>query len=323
MLCIQLIVLEILRLIVFLLGAQSVTSLVDHLQYFEWHDLGRLVSSLQSCRQHFINDSHYLTVFAQEKLNAVKRDDKKDAAYKERVLCYLLSHAVAWNCVPARRVILSNLRKVTRAVKLEMLLSLLAQSVLSSDHPLLAQDERHTQPAAPTSTLDETRQAIFGYTTLNNPYLAHKGPISSTPTRIKEERRVSFRPGYNQHPADKLQSDKFQELFRIPGKLEGAANRKSEPTDRAIPSPLPSLSRRTTNNQSYIPRKPNGGDPGDDSSDDGYPIRNGISVLGEPFPGKTHRTLDLTLGSHTLIASSNLLTHPPGTAIQILWPDGY
>ncbi|KIJ41647.1 hypothetical protein M422DRAFT_780234 [Sphaerobolus stellatus SS14] len=106
------------------------------------------------------------------------------------------------------------------------------------------------QLAVRTSPLDETRQAIFGHTSQNNPYLAHKeGPLSPTPTRIKEERQVSFGSSYNQHPADK-------------------------PADRTTFSSLPSPSRRTINDQSHIPRRPYGGDPGDDSSDDGHPYKN-------------------------------------------------
>ena len=48
-------------------------------QYLEWFDFGRFVSSLDSCREHFINDGDYLGVFAQETLCKSRSDNKKES----------------------------------------------------------------------------------------------------------------------------------------------------------------------------------------------------------------------------------------------------
>lgn len=48
-------------------------------QYLEWFDFGRFVSSLDGSREHFINDGDYLGVFAQETLCKSRSDNKKES----------------------------------------------------------------------------------------------------------------------------------------------------------------------------------------------------------------------------------------------------
>jgi U3 small nucleolar RNA-associated protein 10 len=97
----------------------------DGLQYLEWSDFGRFVNALDSRREHCINDGNYIRVFAQESLRKLRTDGKKDAGYKQRVLCYLLSHIIIWRSTHARVVLLEMLKYVPNRIKLQMLLPLL------------------------------------------------------------------------------------------------------------------------------------------------------------------------------------------------------
>ncbi|KAF8515684.1 armadillo-type protein [Hysterangium stoloniferum] len=100
------------------------TNTTEGLQYLEWSDFGRFVTTLNSRREHCINDSDYVQVFVQESLCKLRADGKKDAAYKQRVLCYLLSHITTWSSIHARVVLLGMLKNISNRVKLHMLLPL-------------------------------------------------------------------------------------------------------------------------------------------------------------------------------------------------------
>ncbi|KAF8525719.1 armadillo-type protein [Gautieria morchelliformis] len=105
-------------------------------QYLEWLDFGHLVSTLNSRREHFLNDGEFLGVFAQELLCKSPSDNKKESGYKQRILCYLLSHAIAWNSISARVGLLEILKNIPHRVKLHMLLPLI-QTIVSGDQVCL------------------------------------------------------------------------------------------------------------------------------------------------------------------------------------------
>lgn len=54
-------------------------SIIGGLQYLDWSDFGRYVSSLHDRREHFINDENYLGVFHQEMLCKGRSDSNKEA----------------------------------------------------------------------------------------------------------------------------------------------------------------------------------------------------------------------------------------------------
>ena len=66
--------------------------------------------------------------------------------HKRRVLCYVLSHAIAWNSVHARVELLEILRNVPHRVKLPMFLPLV-QSIVSGDHTLWDDEHKAIAPA--------------------------------------------------------------------------------------------------------------------------------------------------------------------------------
>ncbi|EMD35136.1 hypothetical protein CERSUDRAFT_107124 [Gelatoporia subvermispora B] len=100
-----------------LYGANS-----EQLQYAEWSDLRRYTAALNEAREHFVPDSHYLHVFHQQHLTSSRTDSKKETAYKQRILCYLLSHVIASHLPYMKLLLLDSLKAVSSSVKLQMLL---------------------------------------------------------------------------------------------------------------------------------------------------------------------------------------------------------
>lgn len=50
-----------------------------NLQYLEWSDFGRFMTSVGSYRKHCTNDKDYLNVVVQDLLKTRRSDNKKDA----------------------------------------------------------------------------------------------------------------------------------------------------------------------------------------------------------------------------------------------------
>ncbi|CCM00706.1 uncharacterized protein FIBRA_02746 [Fibroporia radiculosa] len=92
------------------------------LQYADLTDLRRYFHSLGETHDHLVQDANYLKVFHQQNLTAIKSDNKKNAGYKRRILCYLLSHVNACNLPIAKQLLLKSLETTTSEVKCEMLL---------------------------------------------------------------------------------------------------------------------------------------------------------------------------------------------------------
>ncbi|KDN52062.1 hypothetical protein K437DRAFT_244218 [Tilletiaria anomala UBC 951] len=71
----------------------------------------------------FVRDSQHLHSFCTVRLTATKADGRKEAAFKNAVLCWLLSHTVCWPNNAAKVALLSILESVRSAHKLQILLN--------------------------------------------------------------------------------------------------------------------------------------------------------------------------------------------------------
>ncbi|KAI5117129.1 hypothetical protein M0805_007713 [Coniferiporia weirii] len=97
------------------------------LQYLDWSDERKYLSLLAEHRDHLVNDPEYLTLLHHEYLSPSKAEGKKDTKQRQRILCFLLSHAV---CCPSLAIRLSTLKAVRRtsdSVKLQMLLPVIGE----------------------------------------------------------------------------------------------------------------------------------------------------------------------------------------------------
>ncbi|KAJ8583913.1 hypothetical protein M405DRAFT_936925 [Rhizopogon salebrosus TDB-379] len=92
-------------------GAGSV-----HLQYLDAKDLEAYLKALLDSRTLLVQDGTYIKVFHQQHLTAAS------AKYRRRVLCYLLSHAVAHSVPEARISIMTSVMEVTDAAKSDMVI---------------------------------------------------------------------------------------------------------------------------------------------------------------------------------------------------------
>ncbi|TBU55148.1 armadillo-type protein [Dichomitus squalens] len=79
------------------------------LQYLDWTDFQRYMKAIADNRDNLVHDPEYLQAFHREHLDGIKGESKRTAAYKQRVLCYLLSHI---NCCPLLSAKITLLRSV-------------------------------------------------------------------------------------------------------------------------------------------------------------------------------------------------------------------
>ncbi|KAF9480276.1 hypothetical protein BDN70DRAFT_905831 [Pholiota conissans] len=119
------------------------------LQYLDQDDLQRYLTGLIERRDHFANDASYLKVFHAEHLARNKADKKRDADYKHRVICYLLSHINALSSETAKTSILRSMATLTTKAKVQILLPTMQAlvekaSILSSTDVFNAASEEFT-----------------------------------------------------------------------------------------------------------------------------------------------------------------------------------
>jgi U3 small nucleolar RNA-associated protein 10 len=107
-----------------------ITSL-GKLQFLE-ADLSRYLAALVSQRDHFVGSASYSITFHAEHLTKARGESKRDAGYKQRVLCWLLTHVVAAPVPALQAGILASMRHVSSMVKLQTLSDLLV-SILDLD----------------------------------------------------------------------------------------------------------------------------------------------------------------------------------------------
>ncbi|EPQ56067.1 hypothetical protein GLOTRDRAFT_129071 [Gloeophyllum trabeum ATCC 11539] len=94
------------------------------LQFLEWQDFKRYTNALVSHHDHLVNDREYIINLHADMLGR-KSSPKKEASYKQRILCYLLSHVNACSVPNARLRLLKMVEGVSHRAKAEMLLPLL------------------------------------------------------------------------------------------------------------------------------------------------------------------------------------------------------
>lgn len=74
-------------------------------------------------KDHLIGDGTYLPNLHRHALSKQKGDGKKDLTYKQRVVCYLLSHASATSLPSLQIMLLRALSEVSSPLKAQLLLS--------------------------------------------------------------------------------------------------------------------------------------------------------------------------------------------------------
>lgn len=109
------------------------------LQYLDWADFRKYVATLGTGQNHLVHDSGYLRVLHQEYLSTQKSDSKKQAGYapcvllfcllakpttryKQRIMCYLLSHVNACQLPDFKLSLLKSVELTSSEVKARMLL---------------------------------------------------------------------------------------------------------------------------------------------------------------------------------------------------------
>jgi U3 small nucleolar RNA-associated protein 10 len=95
----------------------------------DWPDLGRYLAALVAQRDHVTGSSSYLLHFHAEHLTKAKGEGKKESSYKQRILCYLLSHVQACPLPTLQTALLRSLSHVSSPVKVEMLFDLISDTI--------------------------------------------------------------------------------------------------------------------------------------------------------------------------------------------------
>ncbi|TDL26887.1 hypothetical protein BD410DRAFT_763071 [Rickenella mellea] len=101
------------------------------LQYLDWADIGHYVNHLSEHREHLINDIESLPAIQHDFLSGQKADSKKTTKFKQRVLCFLLSHIVSCATMTTKLVLMTTIRHVRDFTKVQMLAPLVRVAVES------------------------------------------------------------------------------------------------------------------------------------------------------------------------------------------------
>ncbi|KAJ3515006.1 hypothetical protein NLJ89_g2035 [Agrocybe chaxingu] len=92
------------------------------LQYLDQNDLKRYLNGLVKHRDHFANDALYLKVFHEQHLGHAKTEKRKDADYKHRITCFVLSHVNAMSSEFAQVALLKSIGTIADKAKCQILL---------------------------------------------------------------------------------------------------------------------------------------------------------------------------------------------------------
>ncbi|WFD44434.1 snoRNA-binding rRNA-processing protein utp10 [Malassezia psittaci] len=96
------------------------------LQYLDYHTLQRYVTSLAENGSSYVNDVDGVASVHATILSGTK---KEQVSFCNRVVCYLLSHAVAWQSIPAATCMLQAVHRVRASCKLPTITPLLEHAV--------------------------------------------------------------------------------------------------------------------------------------------------------------------------------------------------
>ncbi|KAI0920552.1 hypothetical protein AcV5_010550 [Taiwanofungus camphoratus] len=138
-----------------------------NLQYLDWLDFRKYTDALSSARDHLVHDANYLHKFHQQHLTINKSDSKKQARYKQRVICYLISHVNACQLPGAKLTLLKSIEMVSNENKAQELIPTL--QLVSETMPLRCQT---TLPSAFYQALSALAVSSFdtsAATYLNDP----------------------------------------------------------------------------------------------------------------------------------------------------------
>lgn len=93
----------------------------ERIQILKATDVRQYIGILLEDRASILIDPTHTIVLHQQHLALVKGEDKKEAAFKRSVLCFLLSHVSGWNLPSARVALLQIARPIRAAVRIEIL----------------------------------------------------------------------------------------------------------------------------------------------------------------------------------------------------------
>jgi len=127
-----------------ILGSPNSQILPEQLQFLDWDDFQSYILTLVDRGGYLANDVDYLSAFHQQYLTKHKSDSKKDSgcvqtldpvysliddvfSFKHRVICYLVSHAVACPLLQVRNSVLKSLKDVPDPSKASMLIPVFKQ----------------------------------------------------------------------------------------------------------------------------------------------------------------------------------------------------
>ncbi|KAI0776755.1 hypothetical protein BD413DRAFT_469201 [Trametes elegans] len=91
------------------------------LQYLDWADFQKYTRAIGETRANLEHDPNYLQAFHQEHLGYSKADPKRITSYKQRIVCYLLSHVNACPLPNVKVSLLKSLDGVSNAAKAHVL----------------------------------------------------------------------------------------------------------------------------------------------------------------------------------------------------------
>ncbi|KDQ16943.1 hypothetical protein BOTBODRAFT_144298 [Botryobasidium botryosum FD-172 SS1] len=180
----------------------------DKVQLLDWADFTKYAKAVDEHGDHFATDATYVGVFHQTALRKQKSDTKKEAAYKQRVLCYLVSHIVFWQSVSARVTLLKSIRHVSDPAKLVMLHPLIES--------LVGQDKEGRQLLRGVPESDSAEYFALLFETYDKSAIAHLGDASDHWATLLAALRCSIdpeAPGYLQSvPLQQLEKHLYPHL---------------------------------------------------------------------------------------------------------------
>ncbi|KAI0742763.1 hypothetical protein C8Q80DRAFT_1221194 [Daedaleopsis nitida] len=92
------------------------------LRYLDWADFQKYMKAIGEGRDHLVHDPEYVQTFHREHLAPSKGESKKTAGYKQRVLCYLLSHVNSCALLHVKTALLRSVDTVSNAAKAQALM---------------------------------------------------------------------------------------------------------------------------------------------------------------------------------------------------------
>ncbi|KZV82033.1 hypothetical protein EXIGLDRAFT_357306 [Exidia glandulosa HHB12029] len=116
-------------------GAQT-----ELVQYLDWDDVSKFSKTLAEHKEHFVQDASFLPIFLQQAVEHQARESTQVGLHKQRVLCFLCSHAVACASPATKVALLRALEHVTDGAKACVIVPLLADVGVGSAEQSTAEE---------------------------------------------------------------------------------------------------------------------------------------------------------------------------------------